>query len=464
MTPFPQDITNPYSPTTFTLPLRPRPDGGSASSGGGHYQTLIQQVSSLTIDDYQTPQGDRHVETRRHTEQRLIQTTTTTTTTRTTTTSRTTATEPLSLSREKLLNPASSSSSSSSSSTTIGPRSSIHNCSSSFCSDFSNAAARTATATRASLRHSKPSSPISSLSEVSSSEPGTGTGGASPSVNKYLRTRRGAMSGPSCPGPGPGSLSSAPAMGSSSSWCSSSSRPSGSRAHGGERLLLPSAPSSMASGSRASGSGSMMKSSGLTRSRAGSITTTADSTNRLNQARLLPSPSRGWPEQDRNRNRTRNGSQIATDPAAISISSSFSDASSSSSSSRSTVRPTDLYKPSESSRVSNNRRSYQPRLGTGEITPEDSISQIGIGTSASASASASAVRRHGGQRSSLSLPIRSLPLSGVRYVSASEVGRAPPPQEDRWILPSSTPGRFGPPPPSVFGDGSSRVSSRRDCY
>ncbi|EGO53259.1 hypothetical protein NEUTE1DRAFT_126604 [Neurospora tetrasperma FGSC 2508] len=444
MTPFPQDVTNPYSLSTFTLPLRPRPNGGSSSSGG-------------------CSGGDRHVESR-HQEQQVVQTTTTTTTT----TSRTTATGPRHGNMDKdrdrdiLLNPVSASA-------VMGPRSPIHNCSSSSCSDFSTVASKTATRAGAS-RHSKPASSIS-ISEVSSESGGTG-GGASPNLKKYLRTRRGAISGPSCPGPapGPGPLSLAltsasPAPCSRSSWRSSSSRPSRSRAYGGERLLLP-APS-MGSGSFASGSDSGLgseMSGGTTGSRAGGRTgsTTGATTNRLNQARLFPFSPRGWPDHN------RNGSQIITDPAGFPDSSSV--VSNESSSSINTVRLLDLHTsppppPSASLRISASRLSHNPRIRTGEITPGDSISQIGSSASASASASSSTLRRNGGQRSSLSLPIRSLPLRGVRHVSASEIELSPRirlEEEDRWILPSSPPGRFGPPPLSAFGSGSSRDSSPRD--
>ncbi|KAK3489065.1 uncharacterized protein B0T23DRAFT_362289 [Neurospora hispaniola] len=441
MTPFPQDITNPYSLSTFTLPLRPRPSGGSPSSGG-------------------CSGGDRHVETR-HQEQQVVQTTTTTTTT----TSRTTATGPrhgnMDGDRDILLNPVSSSA-------VMGPRSPIHNCSASSCSDFSTVASKTTARARTS-RHSQPAS-SSGISEVPSQSWWTG-GGPSPNLKKYLRTRRGAISGPSCPGPAPGpsplslALSSAsPAPGSRSSWRSSSSRPSRSRAYGGERLLLP-APS-MSSGSFTSGPesglGSEM-SSGVTGSRAGGRTssTTGATANRLSQARLFPFSSRGWPDHN------RNGSQIITDPAALPDSSSA--VSNESSSSINTVHMLDLHTspppppPSASLRISASRLSHNPRIRTGEITPEDSISQIG--SYASASALPSTVRRNGGQQSSLSLPIRSLPLRDVRHVSASEVELSPRirlEEEDRWILPSSTPGRFGPPPLSAFGSGSSRDSSPRD--
>ncbi|KAK3501034.1 hypothetical protein B0T13DRAFT_467211 [Neurospora crassa] len=465
MTPFPQDITDPSSLSTFTLPLRPRPNGGSSSSGGcsggGHYHSIIQQFSGLTIGEYQTPQGDRHVETR-HQEQQVVQTTTTTTTT----TSRTTATGPRheNMNRDRdrdiLLNPVFSSA-------VMGPQSPIHNCSSSSCSDFSTVASKTATRTRTS-RHSQPASSIS-MSDVSSESRGTG-GGVSPNLKKYLRTRRGAISGPSYPGPAPGSgplslaLSPAsPAFGSRSSWRSSSSRPSRSRAYGGERLLLP-APS-MSSGSFTSGFDSGLgseMSSGVTGSRAGGRigSTTGASANWLSEARLFPFSSRGcWPDHN------RNGSRIITDPAAFPDSSSA--VSNESSSSINTVHMLDLHTsppqpPSASLRISASRLSHNPRIRTGEITPEDSISQIG--SSASASALPSTVRRNGGQRSSLSLPIRSLPLRGVRHVSASEVELSPHirlEEEDRWILPSSTPGRFGPPPLSAFGSGSSRDSSPR---
>ncbi|EAA36275.1 hypothetical protein NCU01880 [Neurospora crassa OR74A] len=465
MTPFPQDITNPSSLSTFTFPLRPRPNGGSSSSGGcsggGHYHTIIQQFSGLTIGEYQTPHGDRHVETR-HQEQQVVQTTTTTTTT----TSRTTATGPRhenmdrDRDRDILLNPVSSSSA------VMGPQSPIHNCSSSSssCSDFSTVASKTATRARTS-RHSQPASSIS-ISEVSSESGATG-GGPSPNLKKYLRTRRGAISGPSCPGPAPGPspLSLAlsppsPALSSRSSWRSSSSRPSRSRAYGGERLLLP-APS-MSSGSfTSSGLGSEM-SSGTTGSRAGGRTgnTTGVTTTRLSEARLFPFSLRGWPDHN------RNGSQIITDPTAFSDSSSA--VSNESSSSVNTVHLLDLHTspppppPSASLRTSASRLSQNPRIRTGEITPEDSISQIG--SSASASALPSTIRRNRGQRSSLSLPIRNLPLRGVRCVSATEVELLPHirlEEEDRWILPSSTPGRFGPPPLSAFGSGSSRDSSLR---
>ncbi|EGZ78107.1 hypothetical protein NEUTE2DRAFT_162799 [Neurospora tetrasperma FGSC 2509] len=458
MTPFPQDITNPSSLSTFTLPLRPRPDGDSSSSGG-HYHAIIQQFSRLTMGEYQTPEGDRHVETR-HQEQQVVQTTTTTTTT----TSRTTATGPrhgnMDRDRDILLNPVSSSA-------VMGPRSPIHNCSASSCSDFSTVASKTTARARTS-HHSQPAS-SSGISEVPSESWGTG-GGPSPNLKKYLRTRRGAISGPSCPGPAPGpgplslALSSAnPTLGSRSSWRSSSPRPSRSRAYGGERLLLP-APS-MSSGSFTSGSNSGLgseMSSGTTGSRAGGRTgsTTGATANRLSQARLFPFSSRGWPDHN------RNGSQIITDPAAFPDSSSA--VSNESSSSINTVHMLDLHTsppqpPSASLRISASRLSHNPRIRTGEITPEDSVSQIG--SSASASALPSTVRRNGGQQSSLILPIRSLPLRDVRYVSASEVELSPRirlEEEDRRILPSSTPGRFGPPPLSAFGSGSSRDSSPRD--
>lgn len=401
------------------------------------------------------------METRRHQEQQVVQTTTTTIT-------RTTATGPRhgnmdrDRDRDILLNPVSASAA-------MGPRSPIHNCSSGSSSDFSTVASKTATWARAS-RHSQPASSIS-ISEVSSESRGTG-GGASPNLKKYLRTRRGAISGPSCPGPAPGhgplslALSSAsPAPGSRSSWRSSSSRPSRSRAYAGEQLLLP-APSmglgSFTSGS-VSGLGSEM-SGGTTGSRAGGRTgsTTGATANRLSDARLFPFSLRGWPDHN------RNGSQIITDPAA------FPDSSSAvcneCSSSVNTIHLLDLHTslpppPSASLRINASRLSHNPQIRTGETTPGDSISQIGSSASASASASSSTVRRNGGQRSSLSLPIRNLPLRGVRHVSASEVElstRIHLEEDDRWILPSSTPGRFGPPPLSAFGSGSSRDSSPRD--
>ncbi|KAH7628364.1 hypothetical protein B0T09DRAFT_366813 [Sordaria sp. MPI-SDFR-AT-0083] len=459
----PKDITPLYTPSTFTLPLRPRPDGSSTSNSGGHYQTLIQQLSSLTIDDYQeTPQGDRHVETRRHSEQRVVQTTTTTTMTSTTTTSFPSVAKPRD--RDRLL-----SSGSCSGSMVRFPSATTDTSTSMFNSGLSPNSSSWTTMTSPTRHLGVPRSVSRSVSGS-----GTGFGGAepepSPPSQRYLRTRRGAVSGPSFPGPDHESLSPAASLGSRSSWCSSGELMPGRdyRAPARQQQLLLPAPSSRASGSFASGpgfaSGSMMGSD-IAGSRAGSTTTAT--THRLNQNRLRLSPSKCRANSDHN----RNGSQIITDPADFPLpsSSSLSEAGSSSSSRR-TVRPTSLYNspipPSASSRVCSSISSHNPRVRTGEITPDDSISQIGLSTPASTLGSA-VRRREGKQRSSLSLPVRSLPLQGVRHVSPSEVGLSSPqvrPQqgEDRWILPSSTPGRFGPPPPSGAGDGWPRGSSLRD--
>lgn len=461
MAPIPPDATNPSSPSTFTLPFRFRNNDSAYSRGGdgGHHQTLVQQVSSLRIDDYQTPQGDRHVETRRH------QTTTTTTTTA----SRTAVT----MQPRDRLNPGSVSGSAARVPVTIpltsdsksNPSGSldVHSSFSDLTSPRRHLGVPRSGSSESRSAYSMSGVPRSSdsvyrsPSETSVSE----TRAAYPS-QRYLRTRRGAVSGPSSSflvgQPNPDTPAAAfPDSRSSSSCPSLDDFVPKDRYHrdpvARKQLLLP-APS-MAPGSRASDSGSAMSSDNIADSRTGSTIT----------ARLRLSPSK----YRENSNHNRTGSQIITDPADYPLpSSSFSEASNNGS------RSTQPF-----SRFLKNQAPLPPFPRTEEITPQDSISQIGIEPETSFAAKLKAAGRNRGlglQRSSLGLhPRRNLPLRGVRHVPASEVGSlsSPPPSHGRpqqqeggsWVIPSSTPGRFGgPSPPSRVGDGLSRVSTRRDYY
>ncbi|KAK3396197.1 hypothetical protein B0T20DRAFT_501470 [Sordaria brevicollis] len=434
-----QDPASPYSPPSFPLPFRPRRRDSDDGVGGRHMQTLIQQISNLTIDDYESPQGEHHREQRS-----FVQTTTTTTTTRQPPSWM--MNHPYDGSTRLLASPASSSHFSSSS-TISSPRPTAtaihHDCCSTSCSDFSGAAATTTTTGR---YYSKPET-SDRISEVSSSSFGFGAGerGSPRSSNtRYLRTRRGAISGPT--------TCSSRADGLDTIMIDAREPLSGQQL---ERLLLSFPGNRSALSSDSSGG-----------SRAGSSITAAirPSTNRMNEARpLLPSPtysSNGWTDhQDRS-------NSVA----------------SSSSNSRNTVRPPFSYtvpspfsvaSPVSASRSSSSHYSHQIKNGNGEITPHDSISQVGGGSPASAWAPPTAWRTAEEKRPSISLPGRSLHLSGVRHVPASEFDGSRlsphvlrPPQQDNngWILPSSTPGRFGPSPPSEFGARSSRGSSHLNFY